>query len=114
MRLPDPSYDWMDARVETYLDGGLPAEEHEAFEQALADDADWEAELFLARQIRIGLRTLPQPTCPPHVTEAVLAQVRGEAQVSWKDRFHAWMEQQWTALWQPALAMTFLLLLVVS
>ena len=106
--------DWMDARVEVYLDEALPAGEQARFEHALAADADWEAELFLARQIRDGLHALPQPMCPPRVTDAVLAQVRRQAQVSWIDRLQGWIEQQWLALWQPALAMAVLLLLVVS
>ncbi len=107
-------HDWMDARVEAYLDEVLPTDEQARFEHALAADADWEAELFLARQIRDGLHALPQPVCPPRVTDAVLAQVRRQAQVSWIDRLQGWIEQQWLALWQPALAMAVLLLLVVS
>ena len=105
--------DWMDARVEAYLDDALPADERVRFEQGLAD-AHWDAELFLARQIRDGLRALPEPVCPPDVTAAVLAQVRREARASWLERFHAWMQQQFMVLWQPALAMTVVLMLVVS
>lgn len=114
MKASDTLHDWMDARVEAYLDGALSVGEEARFEQGLAVDADWDAELFLARQIRDGLRALPDPVCPPHVTEAVLAQVRREARTSWIEQFHAWMQQQFTALWQPALAMTVVLLLVVS
>ena len=62
-------HDWMDARVEVYLDEALPADEQARFEHALAADADWEAELFLARQIRDGLHVLPQPVCPPRVAD---------------------------------------------
>ena len=65
-------HDWMDARVEVYLDEALPAGEQARFEHALAADADWEAELFLARQIRDGLHALPQPVCPPRVTDAAI------------------------------------------
>ena len=102
----------MDARVEAYLDDALPADERIRFEQSL--DAGWDGELFLARQIREGLRTLPEPVCPPHVTDAVLAYTRREVRASWIARFHEWMQQQFTALWQPALAMTVVVLLVVS
>ncbi len=115
MRLPETlHHDWMDARVEAYLDDELPAGEHARFEQSLAADADWNAELFLARQIHDGLRALPEPVCPPHVAETVLAYARREARYAWLERFHAWMQQQFTALWQPALAMTVVVLLVVS
>ena len=115
MKLSEPyPHDWMDTRVEAYLDEGLPADEQARFEHALAADADWEAELFLARQIRDGLHALPQPVCPPRVADAVLAQVRRQAQASWANRLQTWIEAQWLALWQPALAMAVLLLLVVS
>ena len=103
----------MDARVEAYLDDELPAAERLLFEQGLAD-AHWDAELFVARQIRDGLCTLPEPVCPPHVAEAVLAQVRREVRASWLERFHTWMQQQFMVLWQPALAMTVVVMLVVS
>jgi len=109
--------DWMDDRIEAYLDGDLPVDEHAAFEEHLylmgAED-DWEADLLLARQIREGLHTLPAPICPPQVTEAVLGYARRHAGPSWLDQFHAWMAAQWTALWQPALAMAVLVVLVVS
>ena len=104
----------MDARVEAYLDEALPPDERARFEEALDAGADWEAELFLAQQIREGLHALPRPVCPPEVTEAVLAQVRREARVSWIERVQAWMEQQLATLWQPALAMSVVVLLVVS
>ena len=113
MRPPDNlHHDWMDARIEAYLDDALPADERARFEQYLDDD--WNAELFLARQIHDGLHALPELECPSHVTEAVLVQMRRQARDSWLERFHAWMQQQFTALWQPALAMTVVLVLVVS
>lgn len=113
-----PPNAWLDDRIEAYLDGALSASERQAVEAALGQDpladADWQAELQLARQIRDGLRTLPAPACPPHVAQAVLAQAAREAAPPWLARFHAWMQRQLTALWQPALAMTMVLLLVVS
>lgn len=114
MRPPESLHDWMDVRIEAYLDGALSPDEQTRFEEALDASADWRTELFLAQQIRDALHALPEPVCPPHVTEAVLAQVRHEARFSWLERFHAWMEQQLAALWQPALAMSVVLLLVVS
>lgn len=110
----DSLNDWMDARVEAYLDGVLPDDERLRFERGLAAEAEWEAEVFLADRIRQGLRALPDPECPPHVAAAVLAQVRQEQRASWMAQLKAWLQQQVTALWQPALAMTMVLLLVVS
>lgn len=108
---------WMDDRIEAYLDGDLPADERDAFEQHLyhaGDEGDWEADLLFARQIREGLHTLPEPICPPQVTNAVLDYAQRHAGPSWLDQFHAWMAAQWTALWQPAFAMAMLVVLVVS
>jgi anti-sigma factor RsiW len=105
----------MDDRIEAFLDGTLPADEHAAFERHLYDVEDeWEMDLMLARQIRDGLHTLPEPVCPPHVTDAVLGYARQHAGPSWLAQFHMWMATQWTMLWQPALAMAVLLILVVS
>ncbi len=108
---------WLDARLEAYLDGDLPPAEHDAFERAaFAPDAEaaWDAELFLARQIRDGLRALPQPACPPRLTDAVLARARHQARADRSQRLRAWIARHWAAWWQPALAMTVLLALVLS
>ena len=114
-----PPEAWLDDRLEAYLDDALPAPEREAVEAALRRDplarADWQAALQRARQIRDGLHALPRPVCPTHVTRAVLEHAaRTTAPPPWLARFHAWMQRQLTALWQPALAMALLLLLVVS
>lgn len=120
MKLPEtPSNDWIDDRIEAYLDGELPTEEETLFEEAiltqdLTSEVDWVDELFLARQVRAGLRGLPDLACPPAVTEAVMAQSRQLARVAWQERLRLWFRQQWTVIWQPALAMSMLLLIVVS
>ena len=110
----------MDDHIEAFLDEDLPPDEAARFEAHLATDG-WEEELLLARQIRDGLRALPVPPCPPEVTHAVLQQARREARASRRlrlrehlDSLHAWLTQAWRPLWQPALAMSMLLALVVA
>ncbi len=105
--------DWMDDRLEAYLDDALPADERRAFVQRLRDE-DWDDELLLARQVRDGLRALPQPRCPMPVTQAVLAEVRQRRRASRAARLQAWLEAQLRSFWQPALAMSVLVLVVAS
>lgn len=113
MKLPDYSHpDWVDERLEAFLDGTLPPDEHAAVARVLAGDADGQDDLFLARRIRDTLRAWPEPSCPPHVTEAVLAQTRRAARDDRRDRVQAALRARWTMLWQPALAMAVLLLVV--
>lgn len=104
--------DWMDERIEAYLDGALPVDEQAAFERQLHTDATWDTELRLARQIRSGLRALPAPMCPPHVTNAVLAEVQRRREASRSERWIAWLERLRAEFWQPALAMSLLLVVV--
>ena len=106
--------DWMDDRVEAYLDGALPPDEHIAFERQLRADAAWQAELRLARQVRRSLRGLPQPSCPPQVTQAVLAEAQHRRRAAQAARWDTWLERFRQQFWQPALAMGVLVLLVMT
>ena len=111
---PNDPRTWADDRVEAFLDGDLAALEAEAFDHALADDADCEAELFLATRIRTELRALPRPACPPAVTRAVIAQARRDVRRARPERLRAWLDRWWTPFWQPSLAMALLLALVFT
>lgn len=109
-----PDEAWLEAHMEAYLDGELSNAERATFERGLEDASVWEADKFLARKIRQGLATLHDPYCPDKVTEAVLAETRRRTRASRLDRLHNWFERRWQAYWQPALAMTVLLLVVMS
>lgn len=108
-----PPADWMDDRVEAYLDGALSAEEAARFEAHLLQNEVWEEEMLLAEQVRQGLRALPEPWCPPAVPAAVLATVRQQARQAWWVWLTDGFRQQTALLWRPALAMASLALLVV-
>lgn len=108
-----PNADWLDDRVEAYLDGDLAAAEAAVFEAHLLQNEVWEEEMLLAEQIRQGLRALPEPWCPPAVTAAVLATVRQQVRQAWWTRLTDGFRQQTALLWRPALAMAALALLVV-
>lgn len=104
----------MDAHVEAYLDGELSAENAELFERRLHVESDWNNEVVLARHVRDGLRTLPSPACPPQVTQAVIAETRRRDRAARRQQVLAWIDRVWGQTWQPALAMSVLLLLVIS
>jgi len=96
---------WMEARIEAYLDDDLPAEERAHFERRLSTET-WADQLALAEQIRAGLHRLPAPLCPAPVTQAAIRTARRETWADWRGRL--------TTIWRPALAMTVLLIMVLS
>lgn len=109
----------MDARVEAYIDGDLPDEEHAAFEHMLDEHPRWQEQVRYAQRIRTELRTLPAPSCPPQVTDAVLQETRQRANggppASWWARLWNELDIELQIGWKPALAFaTVLLIAVVS
>lgn len=75
-----PPDDWMDERVEAYVDGTLPADEAVRFEAALETTPHWKTQVRHATRIRTALHESPTPSCPPECTEAILDQtVRASA-----------------------------------
>ena len=67
--------DWMEDRIEAYLDGDLPEAERARFEALMALEP-WQREVALAIRVRDTLRSSPQPACPPHVVRSVVWQAR--------------------------------------
>lgn len=106
--------EWMDERIEAYLDGALPAEEQEVFENVLASDPVWREEVQLASRISAGLHALPEPQCPPYVTRAILARTRRNARQSYAARILQKVREAGAAAWRPALSMMVLLTVVVG
>ena len=116
MRPPEsfPTDDGVGVLLEAYLDGDLPAPERAVLERRLAADEALRAELRLARRVRDGLRTLPRPSCPPAVTQAVWEQTHRLAWQERRQRVGAWFSRWGRDVWRPVLAMAVLLLLVLS
>jgi anti-sigma factor RsiW len=106
---PNPSPDWAGAPLEAYLDGELSSEEAALLERLLTEDEALQAELDLARSIQAALRGLPAAACPPHVAPAVIAETRA----TWRRQRVAQLAAWWAGLWQPAVAMSILVALVV-
>lgn len=120
MKYPDSSdrHEWMDARVEAYVDGDLPADERATFEQVLDEHPHWMHEVQQAERIHHELNDLPALTCPPQVTQAVLEHARStERPPGWADvwqRFWNQLDELTRFGWQPVAAMTALVLIVVA
>lgn len=115
-----PQHEWMDDRVEAYVDGELSADERARFERILDEHPHWQAQVNYARRIRDELHRMPRPTCPPQVTDAVMSQARQRANGQ-ATQTESWWNWIWRELdiemqtgWKPALAFATLLLIVVT
>jgi len=95
---------WMDNQVEAYLDGDLSPDERVHFESHMTGES-WEEEVEKADRIRHGLRALATPKCPEKVSQSVLSLARRDTLSSLLD---------WRTAVRPALAMTVLIILVLS
>ncbi len=118
MSLPDqfsaknrPADDWMEARVEPYVDGELPSAERARFERVLSERPRWRQALRTAREVQAALRTMPRPACPEHVVQAALTHVQ-QRQRSAPERPPV-ARRRIRFRWQPVAAMTTLLALVL-
>ncbi len=70
---------WVRERIDPLLDGELAASEEVALQDHLADCPACRSELALARSLQGALRDgLPPLTCPPEVSQQVLAIARRE------------------------------------
>lgn len=115
-----PQHEWMDDRVEAYIDGDLSADERARFERVLDEQPHWQVQVSYARRIRNELHSMPQPTCPPQVTDAVMSQTRQRAN-GHATETESWWNWVWRELdiemqtgWKPALAFATLLLIIVT
>lgn len=67
-----PSDEWMDARVEAFVDDALPPLEHARFESLLRISPHWREQVDRARAIRGVLRTQTSPSVPDDLTSSIL------------------------------------------
>ena len=104
---------WLDERVEAYVDGALARDERRLFEDALEKDPALREAVALARRVRTDLRAIEAPRCPDAVTEAVLSATSRE----WRSRpgVSQWLSGLWlpARAWRPALAIVAAIILVV-
>lgn len=104
MRRPDvPSRDeWMDERVEAYVDGDLSGDELDTFTSIMNNHSYWQTQVRQAERIREELHELPVQPCPSDVTQAIFEHTTRAEQAHaplpwWKDLLRQMM-QAWRAL----------------
>lgn len=101
MKQPDvsPQHEWMDERVEAYVDGVLPDDEIERFEAVLQEEAHWEEQVQQASRIQESLHDMRTPPAPPALTQRILQQTsRGHRPMPWWKRTLQQMIHSWRAL----------------
>lgn len=81
-------YDWLDERVEAYVDGELSGADLERFEAALTESADLRASVATARRIREVMASMPVPKCPePAVSEVLRLAADSRRSLPMRDRY---------------------------
>ncbi len=106
-----PPDDWVDARLEAYMDGDLPPDELAAFERALAASDAWRAQHDLAARIQSTLRTTTPAEASPRLTRAILQRARRERWREWRRDARTAIALRLRAAWQPAVALAGIALL---
>ncbi len=100
--------DWVQERLEPYLDTELPDNERSSLEVHLQICAACSAELETARKVQETLRTLPAQAAPEQITEAVYAHARADL----RTRRRVWL-QGWTTGWRPVLGVAVAAILLI-
>lgn len=106
--------DWLDDRIEAFVDGTLPAGERRRFEAALASRPALRDDVDLARLIGEELPNLAADRCPDHVVTGIMREVRRDIRTAFMSRFVAALKQGIQPRLRPVLAMVLLLAVVVS
>ena len=91
--------EWMDARVEAYVDGDLPDDEAQRFERTMQEHPYWEKQVRRARRIRDSLHEMQLPAAPPSLTHQILEHTSRAPQALpwWKQALQS-LVQTWRAL----------------
>ncbi len=116
VRPNDANKNWLDTRIEAYLDGELTDEEQQRFERLLEDDASSQQELTWAISIRDELRAIPEPAYPRHLEKAIMNEVLQDARSGYWTRFLSGLGALFLpgSMLKPALATGMLLVLAMS
>lgn len=103
MKQPNASSqnEWMDARVEAYIDEALPEDEMRRFASVLHEESYWQAQVHHARRIQDTLHETRTPPVPPALTQQIFQQTsrsRHHESMSWWKRTLQQMVHSWRAL----------------
>lgn len=101
MKQPNASsqHEWMDARVEAYVDGELSDDDAQRFESILQEETYWRMQVQHATRVQDTLRDVRTPPTPPGLTQRILQQTsRANQPMSWWRRTLQQMVHSWRAL----------------
>lgn len=73
-----PTDAWMDARVESYVDGTLSPRERHRFEARLQVDCHWQEQVDRAQAIQGALKTQSPPSAPSTLKPTILDRISGD------------------------------------
>lgn len=110
----NPPANWLDDRVEAFVDGTLPADELRRFESALTAEPALRDEIDLARMIGRELPNLGSARCPDHVVSGIMRDVRRDIRQSFTTRLVSALKEGIQPRLRPVLAMVLLVAVVVS
>ena len=99
---------WVQERLEPYMDTELPDDERSALEAHLRICTSCSAELETARKVQETLRILPAQAAPEQITAKVYAHARADLRA----RRRTWL-QSWTTDWRPVLGMAVAAILLI-
>ena len=105
---------WLDDRLEAFVDGELSAEEAARFDQIALMDEEIVQQLNLTRAISDGLGELDEAECPDFVTRNVMAHVRKDIRASYIERINLFFRDLSVSRLKPVLALALLLIVVLS
>ena len=108
------SHEWLDDRIEAYLDGSLPPHELQRFKALAAENDDVQHAIDVARLISASLRSIPDEPCPDFVPKNVMAHVRHDLRKSAWQRVESFFMGIRITYLKPVFAVAALVLIVVS
>ncbi|NQV71634.1 hypothetical protein HQ496_00825 [bacterium] len=108
------SQEWLDDRIEAYLDGSLPTQDLARFKALAAGNDEVQQALDVARLISASLRSLPDEPCPDFVSRNVMSHVRHDLRKSAWQRVESFFMGIRITYLKPVFAVAALVLIVVS
>jgi anti-sigma factor RsiW len=108
--------EWMQERIDAYLDGDLSPVESSVADQHLARCPGCAEELQLARQVAGSLRALPAVPCPDSIPDAVRARIGAAGNAQWGVKPWPWYYRWQEFFKRPAIVgvMTAVLFVVIT
>jgi len=106
--------DWLDDRIEAFLDGDLSPEEAAAFDEVALMDENLAREMKISQSISTSLGMTADLECPDEVVRNVMAHVKRDVRRSYVQRLMDGILDLPILRPKPAFAMALLVIVVLS